>query len=308
MILQGIQVINSVGRVANMGSYTRQNIPFMTGIQMSTRTYYAPKGGLPPQTQLLTDRAVFTDAYAVIPKGTFSDIVTSNLPFWEGSRFWVLSRPLSGFAETFSQYIAEVQPGGGSEQPETDSGVEAVLFVVEGAVALTIDGTIHRLETGSYAYLPPEASWGLRNDGDIAARFHWIRKSYQYVEGLSAPEAFVTNENDVAPTSMPDTNDVWATTRFVDPADLRHDMHVTIVTFQPGGVIPFAETHVMEHGLYVLEGKAVYRLNQDWVEVEAGDYMWLRAFCPQACYAGGPGPFRYLLYKDVNRHMLLGLR
>ena len=87
------------------------------------------------------------------------------------------------------------------------------------------------------------------------------------------------------------------TTRFVDPEDVRHDMHVNIVTFQPGAVIPFAETHVMEHGLYVLEGKAVYRLNQDWVEVEAGDYMWLRAFCPQACYAGGPGPFRYLLYK-----------
>lgn len=36
-----------------------------------------------------------------------------------------------------------------------------------------------------------------------------------------------------------------------------------------------------------------------------GDYMWLRALCAQACYAGGPGPFRYLLYKDVNRHMKL---
>ena len=59
----------------------------------------------------------------------------------------------------------------------------------------------------------------------------------------------------------------------------------------------------MEHGLYVLEGKAVYLLNRDWVEVEAGDFMWLRAFCPQACYAGGPGRFRYLLYKDVNRHV-----
>jgi len=70
-------------------------------------------------------------------------------------------------------------------------------------------------------------------------------------------------------------------------------------------VIPFAETHVMEHGLYVLEGKAVYRLNEDWVEVQEGDFMWLRAFCPQACYAGGPGRFRYLLYKDVNRHMKL---
>jgi len=50
------------------------------------------------------------------------------------------------------------------------------------------------------------------------------------------------------------------------------------------------------------EGKAAYRLNQDWVEVEAGDFMWLRAFCPQACIATGNTPFRYLLYKDVNRH------
>ena len=100
---------------------------------------------------------------------------------------------------------------------------------------------------------------------------------------------------------MPDTDGAWATTHFVDADDLRHDMHVNIVTFQPGASIPFAETHVMEHGLYVLEGKAVYRLNQDWVEVEAGDYIWLRSFCPRGCYAGGPGPFRYLLYKDVSR-------
>jgi hypothetical protein len=63
-----------------------------------------------------------------------------------------------------------------------------------------------------------------------------------------------------------------------------------------------------QHGLYVLEGKAVYRLNTDWVEVQAGDFMWLRAFCPQACYAGGPGLFRHLLYEDVNRHMPLTRR
>jgi (S)-ureidoglycine aminohydrolase len=272
---------------------------------MTDRSYYAPTGGLPPQTQLLTDRAVFTDAYAVIPKGTFSDIVTSFLPFWEGARFWVIARPMSGFAETFSQYIAEVQPGGGSQHPETDQGVEAVIFVVEGGVQLTIAGAEHQLEEGGYAFLPPGCDWSLKNISDAAARFHWIRKAYQAVDGIDLPEAFVTNEKEIAPTPMPDTDGAWATTRFVDLTDLRHDMHVTIVTFQPGGVIPFAETHVMEHGLYVLEGKAVYRLNQDWVEVEAGDFMWLRAFCPQACYAGGPGPFRYLLYKDVNRHMPL---
>ncbi|APE30256.1 (S)-ureidoglycine aminohydrolase [Halomonas aestuarii] len=272
---------------------------------MNRRTYYAPTGGHPPQTQLLSDRAVFTEAYAVIPKGVFGDIVTSNLPFWEKTRLWVLARPLSGFAETFSQYIMEVSPGGGSDRPELDPEAEGVLFVVEGEMTLTLAGERHRMVPGGYAFLPPGCDWQVHNDADAPVRFHWVRKAYERVAGLEVPEAFVTNENDIAPSEMPDTEGRWATTRFVDPADVRHDMHVNIVTFQPGAVIPFDETHVMEHGLYVLEGKAVYHLNQNWVEVEAGDFMWLRAFCPQACYAGGPGPFRYLLYKDVNRHAAL---
>lgn len=274
---------------------------------MSDRSYYTPTGGLPPQSQIMTDRAMFTEAYAVIPKGTFSDIVTSFLPFWEDSRFWVIARPMTGFAETFSQYIAEVLPGGGSTHPETDKGVQAALFVVGGTISLTIAGQQYDLEEGGFAYIPPDVPWTLVNKGAIPAQFHWIRKAYQWVEGLPAPDVIVTNEKDVPMNPMPDTDGAWGTTRFMDSTDLRHDMHMTIVTLEPGGLIPFAETHVMEHGLYVLEGKGVYRLNKDWVEVEAGDFMWLRAFCPQACYAGGPGPFRYLLYKDVNRHMPLGL-
>ncbi len=272
---------------------------------MTKNTYFAPQGGLPPQSQLLTGRAAFTTAYAVIPKGCFSDIVTSALPFWDKARFWVIARPMSGFSETFSHYVAEVAPGGGSDRPETDSAAQAVLFLVEGAVELTVEGTAHTLSAGGYAYLPAGTAWHLRNAGPGSARFHWIRKAYQAVDGLDAPEAFVTSDAATPPIAMPDTDGRWATTRFVDPTDLRHDMHVNIVTLQPGAVIPFAETHVMEHGLYVLQGKGVYRLNQDWVEVEAGDFMWLRAFCPQACYAGGPERFRYLLYKDVNRHMAL---
>ncbi|WP_375591077.1 bifunctional allantoicase/(S)-ureidoglycine aminohydrolase [Hoeflea alexandrii] len=267
--------------------------------------YFVPRGGHPGQEQLLTDRAVFTNAYVVIPKGAMQDIVTSFLPFWENTRLWVLSRPLSGFAETFSQYIVEVAPGGGSERPETDPGAQAVLFVVEGTATLQIGDHQYDLQPGGYAYLPPRTEWVLHNNGSEKLIFHWFRKYYEAVEGLSIPDVLIADERDISPTPMPETNGKWATTRFVDPKDLRHDMHVTIVTLEAGAVIPFAETHVMEHGLYVLEGKAVYRLNQDWVEVEAGDYMWLRAFCPQACYAGGLGRFRYLLYKDVNRHMNL---
>ena len=269
-------------------------------------SYHVPTGGHPGQEELTTDRAVFTDAYAVLPRGTMRDIVTSRLPFWEDTRLWVIARPLSGFAETFSWYVVEVAPGGGTERPDDDPEAESVLFVVGGAATLTVDGATHDLEPGSYAFLPPGTTWRLRNHGTDNAAFHWIRKAYEVVEDLDVPPAFVTHERDVAPTPMEGT-DAWSTQRFVDPLDVRHDMHVNIVSFGPGGSIPFPETHVMEHGLYVLEGKAVYLLNKDWVEVQAGDFMWLRAFCPQACYAGGPGPFRYLLYKDVNRHPRLTL-
>lgn len=270
---------------------------------MRSQTYHVQAGGHPAQSELMTGRAIFTDAYAVIPKGVMRDIVVSYLPYWDNARAWVLARPLSGFAETFSHYLIDLASDGGSELPEPDREAEGALFVVGGKLTLTLDGTEHVLEPGGFAYLPPKCRWSLKNRNSSAVQFHWIRKLYQSVPGLAAPEAIVTNESSIAPTPMPGTEGRWATTRFVEPSDMRHDMHITIVTFEPGASIPFEETHVMEHGLYVLEGKAVYRLNQDWVEVEAGDYMWLRAFCPQACYAGGPGRFRYLLYKDVNRHM-----
>ncbi len=266
------------------------------------RSYYTPAGGLPGQSHLLTGRAVFTDAYAVIPRGVMTDIVTSVLPHWRATRAWILARPLSGFAETFSQSIMEVGPGGGSERPELDPGAEAALFVVSGTIDLDCAGTGSQLGAGGFAYIPPGLAWRIATVGDTAAVFHWIRKRYEPVEGLAIPDPIVTSDGACTPVAMPDSDGRWATTRFIDPDDMRHDMHVNIVTFAPGAVIPFAETHVMEHGLYVLQGKGVYRLNRDWVEVEAGDFMWLRAFCPQACYAGGPGPFRYLLYKDVNRH------
>ncbi len=268
---------------------------------MTKRQYYVPAGGLPPQSQLLTDRAIFKEAYAVIPKGCLSDIVTSLLPGWDKTRAWVLARPLTGFAETFSQMILEISPGGGAVKPEPQANAEGVYFVVSGKLKLMLQGEEHTLTAGSFAYLPPGINYSIQNTGNEIAACHWIRKSYEPVPGLTPPDPLISHDDDVQPTPMPDTDGRWCTTRFVDPNDLRHDMHVTIVTLEAGAVIPFLETHVMEHGLYVLEGKGAYRLNQDWVEVEAGDFMWLRAFCPQACYAGGPGPFRYLLYKDVNR-------
>ena len=269
-------------------------------------SYAFPPGGLPDQSVSPEGAAIFTEAYAVIPAVTMRDIVTSYLPGWEETRVWVLARPLSGFAETFAQYAVEVMPGGGSDAPEPDTEAQGWLLVAEGAGVLSYEGEEHVLGEGSYAYLPAGLHWTLRATGEAPLKFHWLRKRWQGARGLGKPPAFVTSDTET-PVRWMEGTDKWGTTRFVEPTDLRHDAHVNIVTFKRGGRIPFAETHVMEHGLYVLQGRARYLLNKDWVEVGPGDFMWLRAFCPQACIADSEEPFRYLLYKDVNRHVGLGL-
>ncbi len=265
-------------------------------------TYAFPNGGLPAQSESPKSTAIFTTAYACLPANSHRDIVTSFLPGWFGTRAWIFARPLSGFAETFAQYAVELGQYGGSDSPEPDSNAQAILFVAEGQGILTIDQDGYDLRAGSYAYIPAGAHWTLWNKDEQLFKVHWIRKRWEPANGIERPPALVTHDEDHPPIAMPDTNGVWATTRFVDPNDMRHDCHVNIVTFQPGGRIPFAETHIMEHGLYILQGTADYLLNSDWVKVGAGDFLWLRAFCPQACIATGSEPFRYLLYKDVNRH------
>src|ERR1700753_1328366 len=122
---------------------------------MAPNSYATPAAGLPPQAALHTQRAVFTEAYALIPRGVMRDIVTSYLPHWTDTRAWIIARPLSGFAETFSQYVMEVAPGGGTTNPEPDPAAEGVLFVVAGQLNLSIDGKAHTLRPGGYAFLPP---------------------------------------------------------------------------------------------------------------------------------------------------------
>src|SRR5690606_34973595 len=149
--------------------------------------------GLPPQSALHTGRAVFTEAYALIPRSVMRDIVTSYLPHWIETRAWVIARPMSGFSETFLQYIVDAAHGGGSSQPEPNPEAEGVLFVVGGEAELTIEGQSHRLTPGGYAFLPPACNWSFRNSGGAPVRFHWIRKRYERVEGIDTPTAFVTN-------------------------------------------------------------------------------------------------------------------
>ncbi len=109
---------------------------------------------------------------------------------------------LSSFAETLSHYLCEVQPGGGSESPEPELETEAVLFVLDGSLDITLDDTVHRLKPSGYAYIPPGSDWAARSDAEAAVRSHWIHEAYERVEGIDPAEAFYTNGCDISPLAI----------------------------------------------------------------------------------------------------------
>jgi len=85
------------------------------------------------------------------------------------------------------------------------------------------------------------------------------------------------------------------------------DLGINLQVFDPGVYFSFVETHVIEHGLYMLYGQGLYWLNGDYMEVKEDDFIYMAPYCPQFFYPTGHGPSAYLLYKDVNRDYTSGL-
>lgn len=73
------------------------------------------------------------------------------------------------------------------------------------------------------------------------------------------------------------------------------------LAFLPGGCHPFIETHVQEHGAYIYSGKGLYLLDEQWIPVEAEDFIWFAPFCKQACYGTGLEKMEYIYSKDCHR-------
>ena len=98
--------------------------------------------------------------------------------------------------------------------------------------------------------------------------------------------------------------DAWLEVRALIPDDPAFDFRVNTMTYQPGASLPAVESHVMEHGLLMLEGAGIYRLGDSWHPVAAGDFIWMAPYCPQWFGALGKQPAKYLIYKDWDRHPL----
>lgn len=261
---------------------------------------FRPAGGYPTQRELVFSRSVSRFDYAIRPP---TNMCRSLLPEWQGALSWILASPEIGYGCNFAEYLLQLEPGGGSQNPEVESGVESFLYVLQGALTVRAGAQSTVLNPGGFAFLPPDVAWSAQNQGDAADRFLWVRKAYQPF-GDHKPALIFGEEKDVSPyliTGKPG----WGAKSLLPGNDPAYDMAMSIVIFPPGGVHAYVETHPEEHGLYMLQGQGVYFLGSDWHEVTAGDFIWMRPYCPQSYYAGGEEETRYLFYKNANRQVVL---
>lgn len=223
--------------------------------------------------------------------------VVSPLTHWEATSGVVLISPAMGAwprSPRFVQYLANVTPQ--SKSTSAGPGVQRLVYVLSGEVKLNGQ----RLSTDSFAWLPPDSRYELcgENDGQLLV----FEKPYVPLEGIAIPEMRI-GRLDTAPTE-PFMGDPDARLATLLPIEAGFDMAVNVFTYQAGATLPFVETHVMEHGLYMRSGQGVYRLADSWYPVRQGDSIWMAAYCPQWFVAMGKSSASYIYYKDIHRDPL----
>lgn len=246
------------------------------------------------QSGLVVSRAVVRRNYAILPP---EGMATSVLPEWRDTVARVLTAPAMG--ARFAEYLLEVAPGGGTQQSLRED-VQMFLYLLDGQGELELNGMTRRLGPGGFAYGRPGTRFTLR--ASSASRILWLKKVHVPF-GTGRPADLVGDEAKVAGETYMGIEGLLLKTLL--PADLAFDMAMNIFTFPPGYSLPMIETHVMEHGLYFLQGQGLYYLGDTWSEVRAGDFIWMGPYVPQSFYATSTTPSRYLYYKDVNRDVEL---
>jgi (S)-ureidoglycine aminohydrolase len=117
--------------------------------------------------------------------------------------------------------------------------------------------------------------------------------------GVSKPEPLTGNQSNIP--AEPWMGNPHTRVQMLLPDDMSHDFAMNLATIDPGHGLAGMETHVMERGLYFLEGKGTCYLGEESYEVEPDDFLWTGPFCPQRLAATGSTPAKYLYYKNVNR-------
>jgi len=219
----------------------------------------------PPPGIVGHNRTMVTPHYAVMPP---EGILESRLPGWRGTLVRFHTSPSMG--ARFAQALLELVPGGGTTESVQD-GLEHFLYVTAGRVFVDCASRREELDVGGYLYCPAGTAFTLVA-GD-AAKAIWIKRPYETVSGHTVPDALFGHRDRVERRLKHTDGRAWQ--HLLPDEDLGFDMGVNILSFSPGNYFPFVETHIMEHGLYMLQGQGLYLLGRDWHECWTGDFIWM---------------------------------
>jgi (S)-ureidoglycine aminohydrolase len=223
--------------------------------------------------------------------------VKSNVPGITGATTVTLISPAMG--ANFAQLLVTFAAGGSAEM--TGNDVETAGYFETGGGLVRIGAEKGKCGAGGFFFAPAGEAWSIQAP-KAGTRLTLFQKNFTPLAGAAAPHPIIGDASKVK--GEPFLGDPDARLQVLLPDVPGFDLAMNVFTYQPGATLPFVETHVMEHGLLMLAGQGVYRLEESWYPVAAGDVIWMAPYCPQWFVAMGKTPASYLYYKDVNRTAL----
>lgn len=228
-------------------------------------------------------------------------LVKNVIPGYQNCTVTILGSPSLG--ASFADYLVHVGENGKNNRLGGD-GIETFLYVIDGAVTVRNGDSEAELAKEGYFYSPAGQALSFENKNAESAVLFIYKRRYEPLEGYAAQTTVGSVEN-MAWLPYEGMDNCHIKDLLPAAQQLGFDMNFHILKFKPGGSHGYIETHIQEHGMYFLSGKGMYRVDDEWIPVEAGEYMFLDAYCPQACYGVGDEDFMYLYSKDCNRDVIL---
>lgn len=248
-----------------------------------------------PKEPLSSRAVVKPGLYAVIPE---AGLVNNVIPNIDGCKVSIICSPKVG--ASFVQYVIEAGENARTTSPmAVQDGVESFIYVIEGEIQANVGGTSCTLTAGGYGYAPAAAGISFENKSGKPAKLLFYKQRYTPIEGKT-PYVVTGNINDVEYRIYDEMENVFIKD-FLPTDDTAFDMNMHILAFAPGGCHPFVETHVQEHGAYMLSGEGMYLLEDTWMPIKKNDFIWFGPYVQQGAYGTGRELFSYIYSKDCNR-------
>lgn len=245
------------------------------------------------------------ESRAIIKKGEFAllppnGMVNNTIPGFQNCDNTILASPKLG--ATFVDYLVDVKKGGKTTAGFGGNGVESILYVISGKLQVSAGTSKATLTEGGYIFCPPSMELNFENTEEETAKIFLYKRRYKPLAGYPEPSVVINNVENLEPIAYEGMQDLKFYNFLPATEDLSYDMNFHILSFDKGASHGYIETHVQEHGAYILNGQGMYNLANQWVPVKKGDYIFMGAYTQQVGYAvGQESPFSYVYSKDCNR-------